>query len=370
MNILLAITSLSSGGAERIAVHLMERWLLDGHRVHLVTLGGPDSDFYSISDNISRDSLNCAGRQKTRFSFLSENLFRFREMRKAIVKAEPDVVISLMTYCNILCLGATVGMQVPVLVAEHNYPPFSTRSRVWKSVRRFAYGRASTVLALNTTCAQWLEQNTRAPRVIVIPNPVKWPVPNVTPTVDTDLLAPNVNLFLSVGRLNEQKAFHRLIAAFAQISHALPNWQLAIAGEGELHAALSAEIDRLELSSSVKLLGRVGNISDWHNRADVFVLSSNYEGFPGALLEAMASGTPVVAVDCLTGPRDFIQPHETGLLCEMDEDALAKTMLQMANDTALRAKVGPAGQYVSDKYSEEAVHALWNQEFNRLGLLP
>lgn len=368
MRIFIAISSLTSGGAERVCVRLASLWFAQGHEVHLVTLTGKERDFYELPEGLVRSEFRPKENNGSAFGAIGNNFNRLRAMRSHIIQSNPDVIVSLMTYCNILCLFASTGLNIPVVVAEHNYPPFSAKSRFWQVVRKYSYNRAASVLALNSTCADWLRTNTYAKRVSVIPNAVNWPLPALSPHVPVGQVGPDRKIFLSVGRLNEQKAFDRLISAFEIISAELPEWDLVIIGEGELKDILSAQIERVGLRSRVKMLGRVGNVVDWYERSDVFVLSSNYEGFPGAMLEAMSSGTPVVSVDCLTGPKDLIQHCESGFLCENNASALARGMTTMAQDGSLRKRVSENSKYVLKNYSNSVIEQIWKDEFAALGL--
>ena len=368
MRIFIAISSLTSGGAERVCVRLAGLWCAQGHEVHLVTLTAKELDFYVLPEGVVRSEFRPKESHGSAFGSIGNNFNRIRAMRSHINQSNPDVIVSLMTYCNILCLFASTSLNIPVVVAEHNYPPFSSKSRFWKFVRKFSYNRAASVLALNSTCADWLRTNTYAKRVRVIPNPVNWPLPALSPHIPVSQVRSNRKIFLSVGRLNKQKAFDRLIGAFEKISAKLPEWDLVIIGEGELKDVLLAQIERLGLTNRVKMLGRVGNVVDWYERSDVFVLSSNYEGFPGALLEAMSSGTPVVSVDCFTGPKDLIQHCESGFLCENNESALAKGMITMAVDRSLRERVSENSKYVLKSYSNSVIEQIWKDEFAALGL--
>ena len=109
-------------------------------------------------------------------------------------------------------------------------------------------------------------------------------------------------MLLSVGRLTKQKGFDQLISHFATLARSHANWDLIILGEGEERTALEAQIADADLTQRIKLPGRVNNVSEWYADADLFVMSSRFEGSPNVLLEAMAHGVPAVSFDCPTGP--------------------------------------------------------------------
>ena len=125
---------------------------------------------------------------------------------------------------------------------------------------------------------------------------------------------------LGIGRLENEKGFDRLIDAFATISPSQPSWSLRILGEGSERASLEDQIRELGLSDRVTMPGWIQPVWDELAEATIFALPSRYEGFPSALLEAMACGVPSVAVDCPSGPRAVINDDQCGLLVADDTD--------------------------------------------------
>jgi len=138
-------------------------------------------------------------------------------------------------------------------------------------------------------------------------------------------------IVLAVGRFTKVKGFDLLIKAFAGIAIAYADWDLVILGEGPERSDLEAQVEALGLGHRVKLPGRAGNMPDWYARADLFVMSSHFEGFPLVLVEAMAHGCPAVSFDCDTGPRDIIRDEMDGRLVRpvSDTGAVSYTHLTL-----------------------------------------
>jgi len=191
-------------------------------------------------------------------------------------------------------------------------------------------------VALNDESANWLRLNTSSKTIVTIPNSIVWPIEKTNPRVDTLILKENKKYFLSVGRLNKHKAFDRLIRSYHRISQRCPDWDLVIVGHGEELGKLHELVEKFNLGSRVIFPGQVGNVGDWYTECDVFVLSSDLEGFPVSLLEAMASATAVISVDCKTGPRDIIENKVNGLLCMQTDIDLSECMLELAKNHTLR----------------------------------
>jgi GalNAc-alpha-(1->4)-GalNAc-alpha-(1->3)-diNAcBac-PP-undecaprenol alpha-1,4-N-acetyl-D-galactosaminyltransferase len=150
-----------------------------------------------------------------------------------------------------------------------------------------------------------------------------------------------------------------LIAAFANVAPAFPDWRLVIAGDGVERPALEALVADLGLSDRVSLPGVVDATAHLAD-ADLFVLSSRYEGFPNVLMEAMAAGLPVIAFDCQSGPSEVIRDGVDGLLVPPgDATALAVRMGQLMDDPDTRQRLGAAAPDVVHRFGIERVMGMW-----------
>jgi glycosyltransferase involved in cell wall biosynthesis len=134
---------------------------------------------------------------------------------------------------------------------------------------------------------------------------------------------------------------------------------------------LEAQIQALGLGQAVLLPGRAGNVSEWYRRADLFVLSSRFEGFPNVLAEAMASGLAVVSTDCPTGPAAIVRDGVDGLLVPVDQPAaLRQALARLMHDGALRASMAQGACQLADRLAPEVVAGRWQQLFAELGARP
>lgn len=216
---------------------------------------------------------------------------------------------------NVLLAIATRGMRSLVCIgSERIHPPQMPLGLAWEVLRRYFYGSLDAVVALTAESAAWLKAYTRVKRVPLIPNAVPWPLPLQEPTLSVDkYVSDHRRLLLSVSRLDRQKGFDLLIQAFSNLASKHPNWGLVILSEGPLRGQLEYHVQEFGLGGRVLLPGLAGNIGGWYRRADLYVLSSRFEGFPNTLVEAMAYGVPVVSFDCDTGPRNIIRHEVDGL---------------------------------------------------------
>lgn len=368
MKIVVFIHSLSGGGAERVAINLSRYWVERGHTVTILTLAGAEEDFYLPDCRVKRIALGLARDSQNAALGLWANMNRIKALRTILYQERPDVVLSLMTTANVLAILAARNLPIAVVASERIHPPQFPLGRTWECLRRWSYGWSDAIVALTSESADWLRQHTNARRVVVIPNPVLWPLPSQPPILEPHSVLPNQRkVVLGVGRLAFQKGFDILIKAFSRIARNHLDWDLVILGEGPERSALENLTSTLCLNERVYLPGLVGNISDWYKAADIYIMSSRFEGFPNTLAEALASGCPAVSFDCDTGPRDIIRHEIDGLLVSPgDVEALSSAMTRLMDNEALRSEFAVRAVEARERFSIERIGAMWEELFNKV----
>lgn len=174
---------------------------------------------------------------------------------------------------------------------------------------------------------------------------------------------------LAVGRLDYQKGFDRLLEAWhiVQQHPEFSDWRLDIFGQGEWHDRLEQTIRRYGLEQQTAINPPTSDIGSEYARSSMLVMSSNYEGFPMVMIEAMAGGLPVVAFDFLCGPKDIIRHEQNGLIVPNGNiPALAKAMMQLMASEQLRQKLSVNARKITQTYSEEQVMKQWVGLFRSL----
>lgn len=170
---------------------------------------------------------------------------------------------------------------------------------------------------------------------------------------------------IAVGRLDYQKGFDRLIMAWEKVRESMPDWRLDIFGQGEWKDMLQLMIDERGMQNCVRLNDPTKNIGEEYAESSMLVMSSNYEGFPMVMIEAMACGLPVVSFDFKCGPRDIITPGENGVIVsDGDIDGLADAMIKLMRDDAQRKRMGENAKRVVETFSEEKVMGKWVSLFS------
>jgi GalNAc-alpha-(1->4)-GalNAc-alpha-(1->3)-diNAcBac-PP-undecaprenol alpha-1,4-N-acetyl-D-galactosaminyltransferase len=361
----LVISSLTSGGAERIMAGLANDWAAHGHHVTLITLARSNDDRYSLVPAVTRVGLDMLSPSGSLWQAARSNWRRLKRLRHEILRSQPDAVVSFLSETNVLTLAATRALGLPVIVSERVDPMAHRISTLWASLRDLLYRRASAVVVQTHEVARWAERRVPVKSVHIIPNPV--PPPNEPPEsrgeavgVPEWLADPRHKVF-AVGRLTRQKGFDLLMEAFAHCHRQYSDWTLVILGEGEERRRLEELAVQLGIESAVRLPGYVPDVPRVLRQADIFVLSSRYEGFPNALLEAMACGIPVISTDCPSGPRDIVRHGLDGLLIPPDDvPALSAAMRQLIAAPEERRRLGSRAAEVTERFSVAGVRRRWN----------
>jgi glycosyltransferase involved in cell wall biosynthesis len=241
------------------------------------------------------------------------------------------------------------GRYVPIVVSERSDPAQQSLGRLWDWGRRRTYPHASHIAVLTETAKDFFQPWCHVP-ITVIPSAVQPP-----PIQSDRSVAAISRHIVAIGRLSYEKGFDRLLTSFAQATQSHPDWSMSIYGEGAERARLVSQAAELGLALRVQFPGWVQPIWEELAHATMFVLPSRYEGFPSALLEAMAMGVPSLAVDCESGPRTIVQHDRNGMLVPNTNEGLTAGIQQMIEDPLHREQLGIVGRRVTQDFSVQGM---------------
>ncbi|GAA6743873.1 glycosyltransferase [Thermus antranikianii] len=370
--ILFLVTGLGRGGAETQVFLLASGLKGRGWEVRVVSMVPPEDFVDELRERgILVDSLSM-----TRGVPDPRALWH---LARIVREFRPTVLHAHMIHANLLGRLVRLVASVPVLVCTaQNTFEIGRFFRTERSTH-LVYRLTDFLCDLTTQVSQEGYRRFLAGRV-ARPDKLRF-VPNA---VDTERFAPDPRLrfkvreelgisedtfvWLAVGRLEEQKDYPTLLQAFARVVVKYPRVQLLIAGKGTLEAGLRSLAQTLGLERTVRFLGLRKDIPGLMNAADAFVMSSAWEGMPMVLLEAQATGLPVVATN-VGGSREVVQPGISGFLVPpRDPDSLAGAMVKMTGlPEGVRRSMGSSGrEWVKEHFSIERILDIWEELYSSI----
>lgn len=363
MRLTLVIPSLERGGAERVMSILASSWAEKGHEVTLLTLKREVTPAYELHPSVKLRNLGLPGEPAANsLTAAFRQVTRLRALRRAIRESQPSLVISFMERTNVLILAATRGLHVPVIVSERVDPRHYDIGRFWNGLRSLTYRWAAALVCQSRASLIWFEQRMKV-KGRVIPNPVPAPKEGTDPPVKSA----EGHTMIAMGRLVDQKGFDLLLDAFGQLAARYPDWSLVILGDGPLRGVLVARVHALHLEHQVQFAGEVPDPFSFLRAADLFVLSSRFEGFPNALCEAMACGIAVVSFNCPSGPAEIIRNGIDGILVPPgDVPAMVAALDRLMKDQGERERLASRAPEVMERFSRDKVLLLWEQLFSEV----
>jgi glycosyltransferase involved in cell wall biosynthesis len=348
---------MGGGGAERVALRLADDWISAGYEVDLVLQNARGDLLPLVPPEVKVFDLK-ARRIRGVVAPL-RGYFRHRKPAAMQVSMWPLTVAAIIAHRLARSAARLVLSDHIMLSRQYSYFGRGATLAMRASLRLF-YPLADARILVSKQGADDLARLAGIPRssIEVVYNPVAEPPAEATSTPEVQEMWGDANgRVLTVGRLAAQKNHELLIRAFALVRRKRAA-KLIILGEGELRQRLQQLIAEEGLQNDVLLPGFVTNPWPYLGSADLFALSSNFEGYPLVLIEAMRSGLPVVSTDCESGPREILDGGRYGALVPMgDADALAEAILEslerpIARDTLVERAESLSGQSTSDRYLE------------------
>jgi glycosyltransferase involved in cell wall biosynthesis len=364
------LPSLNGGGAERAAVHILNALdpIVWDRSMYLFRREGAYLDAVDGAITLS------SGDERSR-------LGRWTALRRYFVATRPDLIVSFLTYLSVLSaasaarIGARVifNQQTPIsaFLTDRDYHwrrPWHRRVFSWASRR--GYRRADAIVATSTGVADDLSRafGVAADRIHVVHNPIDLEAIARAASEPLDAVheaAWEHPVIVAAGRLADAKNYPLLIEALALLRARVPA-RLVILGTGDLEASLRTLVLEKQLERVVTFAGFQRNPWRYIARADVFALSSRYEGFGNVLVEAMACGVPVVATSS-PGTREIVADGVDGLLVDRHEPTtLAAALVRALEEPGLRARMAAEARRSAMRFALPAIAATYDGVFREV----
>lgn len=325
--VVLYIGSLSRGGAERVIATLANYLNKSSISCVVVTTYQRENE-YELDEGIKRIILSTPQKRRL-FSRFFSNINQLLKLRNIVKKEHPSTVLSFMGEPNFRMLLSCLGVKTRKVISIRNDPNKEYPTFISKVFAKILFRLADHVVFQTEDARNWFPVSIQKKSSIILN-----PVDDVFFNTKFDGVRHD---FVTIGRLTPQKNHKVLINAFAKIADKIKD-NLYIYGEGELRAELEQLVSDLNMQNRVFLPGAVKNVPDTIKSAKIFVLSSDFEGMPNSLMEAMALGISCISTDCpCGGPRMLLKPE--ALVNVNDENDLSQRMLaflkeNVAEDTS------------------------------------
>lgn len=351
MRFLFVSAGMLFGGAERVTSILTDEWGKKGHETKILVTRTEAISKYPLSDKVTL--VSCYDDVRKAKVGQTAIIKRVREICK---EWKPDVVISFYNDLCALSALAITGLHIPLIYSERNDPNKTNQRRSDQLYRKIVEHRADKIV-FQTKGAQKCYSKSVQDKSVVILNPVDtagYPIHD---------FSHEKKEIVTVGRLEPQKNQKLLIDAFSLIADEFADYSLVVYGDGSLREELEAYIREKRLQDRVSLPGAKRNIQDHIKDAAVFVLSSDYEGIPNALIEAMAIGLPCISTDCSPGgARELIQNDFNGVIVPCNSlDELKNQMRRILIDRSLAQRIGNKALDVRGRTEKKYIAEEWLQ---------
>jgi GalNAc-alpha-(1->4)-GalNAc-alpha-(1->3)-diNAcBac-PP-undecaprenol alpha-1,4-N-acetyl-D-galactosaminyltransferase len=372
VRIILVISGLGGGGAERVVVNLAHTWASCGHEPTILTISQRSRpSAYAVDDSVARrdigwprrareNELNAKaaapilrGLRANNSNELIHDLAMLAMLRFAILTTNPDVVVSFVTQTNVRVLAALHESNLPVIVCEVS----DTRRiwlRGWQGPRDNFYRCAAAVVACDPVIAEWLAA--RGARATAIHNPLLAPQAAIPSNKKSR------RRVITLSRLSMEKRVEWLVRAFASVAERYPDWDLEIYGDGPQRNFLERLAEDLAPPDRIRICGFTNDAYQVLSGADIFVSASWIEGYGNAIWEALASGVPVIAIDAGPSIGRLIRHEVDGLVVKGETAAdLAVALERLMKNEDERKSYASRAPEVVNRFSLQAALQKWDE---------
>lgn len=355
------IGSLHKGGAERVFVNLSEYFQQKGYRVTMVTqYQFPQEEEYLLPQGVKRVLSDLAEEELSNSRVVNFGR-RVRKLHRIWKQEDANLVLSCIGKNNFMTVVTTMFTKTRPVVsvvgeAREEYP-----TRLMRMLANLLFPFAAGII-LQTERSRYFFHKKIQRKAVILPN-----------SLNPDFIRPRYEgerdqRIVSVGRMDANKNHEMMIRAFASLSDRYPGHTLTIYGEGELRQYLQELAEQLGVSGKVFMPGVIPDVARQIERAALFLLTSYSEGVSNALIEALATGLPVISTDVPSGGTvELMEDGVNGLIIPPgDEEALVRAMDRLLGDPDYADRLGREAAAIQKRLSPERVNRLWLQYFEKI----
>ncbi len=353
------IGSLHKGGAERVFVNLAEYFLQQGYRVTMVTQYQKENE-YELPGECKRVLSDLTPEEMCR-SRIKNFCYRVRKLRRIWKEEKPQLVLSCIGKNNFMAIVTTMFTKTKAVVSVVGETKEEYPGRLMRGLANFLFPYASGVILQTERSKYFFCKRVRS-KAVILPN-----------SLNPDFIKPRYKgerekRIVAVGRMDANKNHEMMLRAFAALTDKYPAYTLTIYGDGELHSYLESLAKELGIAHKVSLPGVVFDVAERIERAALFLLTSYSEGVSNALIEALATGLPVISTDVPSGGTvELMTDGENGLIIPTgDVKALENAMDRLLGDPEYADRLGRNAAKIQERLSPDRVNGLWKDYFEKI----
>ena len=349
MKYLFYISTISGGGAARVMVNIANGLAEQGFEVSLVT-NFRASHEYSVHDRIERYVVEST--EDTNGS-LKKNLNRIQILRRLVKDIKPDICVSFMVENNFRLMISTIGLKTKTVVSVRNDPAKEYPTARLRKLAELLYKRADGVVFQTEDAKAFFSNNIQKKSRIIFNQ--------VDERFFEDQSTEQGEYIVACGRLTKQKNYPMMIKAFSDAHKNHETEELRIYGEGDLQEELIKMVRESDLEKSVHFMGFSSDMVDVYRHAKLLIMTSDYEGMPNAILEALASGVPVISTDCpCGGPKMVIEPGVNGYLVPVgDSKRMGILINELLDDNDKLSAMKEKAKASADQFRSDTILKEW-----------
>lgn len=355
------IGSLHKGGAERVFVNLAEYFLSEGYTVTMVTqYRYPDEEEYALPSEVKR-VLSDLGPEELSGSRIINFCRRVKKLHRIWKTEGPDLVMTCIGKNNFMAVVTTMFTKTKPVVSVVGETKEEYPTGLMRMLANLLFPHAAGIVLQTERSRNFFNKKIQK-RAVILPNSLNpaFIKPRYEGVRDKRIVA--------VGRLDANKNHEMMIRAFAALGDKYPEYTLTIYGEGELRRFLEELTEQLNISERVLMPGVIPDVAVQIERAALFLLTSYSEGVSNALIEALASGLPVISTDVPSGGTvELMTDGENGLIIPTgDGQALEEAMDKLLGDTEYADRLGREAAKIQQRLAPERVNRLWKEYFDEI----
>lgn len=350
MKIVLFIGGLSGGGAERVVANLSNYLADKGYQVEILTMIYQEKHYDVNSGVLIKPLLYEHERKNVVLDFIK----RYYRLARYMQFSNCDCYIVFLPITILMMLSLKFLTKSPIIASERNNP--KSYGFLLKTILNIYKNKASGWVFQNREQSVWYNSEKSNFDSIIIQNAINDAFLNCNVEINN-----RRKTIITVGRLNKQKNQLLLLKAFNQISNKFPDYCLEIYGKGEEYNCLNEYVNSHNLSKKVQFYGYVSDIPRIIKNSSLFVLTSDYEGIPNALIEAMSLGLPCISTDCDGGGARLLINHgQNGLLVKKDDvDELIAAMDRVLSNDDYAMQLGKNAYSIRNILSPDIIYSKW-----------